>query len=180
MVGCVLLPETNFMSGKFFLDTNILVYAHEPGTGIKHERARGLIEKLWDSGGGVLSTQVLQEVCVTLRRNAAKPWTVEEPRSLILNYAGWQIVVNTPDSVIEALEIEARNRISFWDALIVRAAEKSGPEILYSEDMPDGQVYGSVRVVNPLSQETSAWLAGRFRVLNPNQFYLAGCIPRDL
>ena len=124
------------MSGKFFLDTNILVSAHGPGTGIKHEHARGLIEKLWDAGGGV-------------------PWTVEELRSLILNYADWQIVVNTPDSVIEALEIEARNLISFWDALIVQTAEKSGATILYTEDLSDGQVYGSVRVVNPLSQGTS-------------------------
>jgi len=56
------------MSDKFFVDTNILVYAHDRAAGIKHERARSLIEKLWNSGGGVLSTQVLQELCVNLRR----------------------------------------------------------------------------------------------------------------
>ena len=151
MVGCVPPPETNFMSDKAFLDTNILVYAHEPGTGIKHERARAIIEKLWKTGDGVLSTQVLQELCVNLRRKTAKPWTVEETRNLILDYLDWEIVVNTPNSVIEALAIETRFQISFWDALILHAAESSGAAILYSEDLSDGQTYGSVRVVNPLS-----------------------------
>jgi predicted nucleic acid-binding protein len=155
MVGCVPPPVTNFMSDKGFLDTNILVYAHEPDTGIKHERARALIEKLWISGTGVLSTQVLQELCVNLRRKMARPWTVEETRNLILDYMDWQIMVNTPDSVIEALTIETRFQISFWDALIVHAAERAGAAILYSEDLSDGQTYGSVRVVNPLNDATS-------------------------
>jgi predicted nucleic acid-binding protein len=139
------------MSDKAFLDTNILVYAHEPGTGIKHERAQAIIEKLWETGTGVLSTQVLQELCVSLRRKMARPWTVDETRSLILNYMEWQLVVNTPDSVVEALAIEARYQISFWDALIIHAAESSGAAILYSEDLSDGQTYGAVRVVNPLN-----------------------------
>jgi predicted nucleic acid-binding protein len=140
------------MSDKAFLDTNILVYAHEPATGIKHRRASALIGKLWETGGGVLSTQVLQELCVNLRRKTAKPWTVEETRNLISDYLDWEIVVNTPDSVIEALTIEARYQVSFWDALIIHAAERSGAAILYSEDLSDGQIYGSVRVVNPLNE----------------------------
>jgi predicted nucleic acid-binding protein len=143
------------MSDKAFLDTNILVYAHEPNTGIKHERARTLIDKLWNTGAGVLSTQVLQELCINLRRKMAKPWTVEETRNLILDYMDWQIVVNTPDSVIEALSIETRYQISFWDALIVQSAESSGAAILYSEDFSDGRTYGSVRVVNPLNETAS-------------------------
>jgi predicted nucleic acid-binding protein len=143
------------MSDKAFLDTNILVYAHEPNTGIKHERARALIEKLWNTGTGVLSTQVLQELCVNLRRKMARPWTVEETRNLILDYMNWQIVVNTPNSAIEALAIEANYQVSFWDALIIHAAESSGAAILYSEDLSDGQTYGSVRVVNPLNDAAS-------------------------
>ena len=143
------------MNDKAFLDTNILVYAHEPETGIKHERARALVEKLWNTGAGVLSTQVLQEQCVSLRRKMAKPWTVEETRNLILDYMNWQIVVNTPASVIDALAIEASYQISFWDALIIHAAERSGAAILCSEDFSDGQTFGSVRVVNPLNDEAS-------------------------
>jgi predicted nucleic acid-binding protein len=143
------------MSDKVFLDTNVLVYAHEPSLGIKHDRARALIDKLWNTGDGVLSTQVLQELCVSLRRKMAKPWTVEETRDLILDYMDWQIVVNTPDSVIEALSMETRYQISFWDALIIHAAESSGAAILYSEELSDGQSYGSVRVVNPLTESIS-------------------------
>lgn len=139
------------MSDKAFVDTNILVYAHDLVSGTKNERARTVIEKLWSVGGGVLSTQVLQELCINLRRKALKPLTIEETRSLIEDYTGWEIVVNTQNSVIEALTIEARYQISFWDALIVQAAERSGAAILYSEDLSDGQTYGSVRVVNPLN-----------------------------
>jgi predicted nucleic acid-binding protein len=85
----------------------------------------------------------------------ARPWTVEETRNLILDYINWQIVVNTPDSVIEALAIEANYPISFRDALIVHAAERACAAILYSEDLSDGQTYGSVRVVNPLNDAAS-------------------------
>ncbi|HEV2520954.1 MAG TPA: PIN domain-containing protein [Candidatus Acidoferrales bacterium] len=138
------------MNGKSFVDTNILVYAQDLTAGIKRERARALIEKLWDEGTGVLSTQVLQELCVNLRHKVARPMSSLETRTLIEDYLSWEIVVNTPNSVIEALEIEARHQISFWDALIVHAAEKSGAAILYSEDLSDGQIYGSVRVINPL------------------------------
>lgn len=152
MVGCALPPEMNSMNDRVFLDTNVLIYAHEPGTGIKHERARTLIENLWKTGDGVLSTQVMQELCVNLRHRTAKPWTVEETRNLIFDYMSWHIVVNTPDSITAALEIENRYQISFWDALIIYAAESSGVAILYSEDLSDGQLYGSVRVVNPFAE----------------------------
>jgi|ERR1022692_4203183 predicted nucleic acid-binding protein len=138
------------MADKYFVDTNVLIYAHDRSTGIKHERARQLIESLWMSGQGVLSTQVLQELCVNLRRKVARPLAVDEIRRLIHDYLSWEIVVNTPDAVIQALEIEVRYRTSFWDALILQAAEQSGATILYSEDLAAKQNYGTVRVVNPL------------------------------
>ena len=138
------------MSGKFFVDTNILVYAHDRSTGDKHLRAQALMNRLWDSGEGVLSTQVLQELCFNLRRKAARPLPVSEVRLLIRDYATWEVVTNTPSSILHALDIETRYKISFWDALIVQAAEASGASILYSEDLAKGKSYGAVRVVNPL------------------------------
>jgi predicted nucleic acid-binding protein len=138
------------MSDRCFLDTNILVYAHDRSAGAKHSRARQLVEDLWNSGLGVLSTQVLQELCVSVRRKASRPLSVEEARRLLEDYLSWEIVINTPASVIQALELEARYKISFWDALIIQAAESSGAGILYSEDLASQQSYGSVRVVNPL------------------------------
>jgi predicted nucleic acid-binding protein len=71
-------------------------------------------------------------------------------RKLIEDYSTWEIVVNTAESVLDALDIELRHKISFWDALIVQAAGSCGAEVLYSEDLADGQTYGGVRVVNPL------------------------------
>lgn len=138
------------MSDKFFVDTNILVYAHDSTQGAKHERARALLQRLWESGDGVLSTQVLQEFCINLRRKSARPPSVEETRKLVEDYSTWDIVVNTAESVLQALDIESRYQVSFWDALIVQAATSSEATIIYSEDMADGQTYGAVRVVNPL------------------------------
>ena len=138
------------MGDKFFVDTNILIYAHDTSAGLKHARARQLVETLWDTGEGVLSTQVLHEVCVNLRRKVAKPPSVDDLRRLIQDYLSWEIVVNSPQSVIQALEIEVRYKISYWDALVLQAAESSGATTLYSEDLADGQRYGVVQVVNPL------------------------------
>lgn len=138
------------MSAKFFVDTNILLYAHDRTTGAKHLRARKLLEELWEAGNGVLSTQVLQELCFNLRRKAANPLPADEVRLLISEYSTWEVVTNTPESILRALDIEARFKTSFWDALILQAAEESGATILYSEDLAAGQRYGIVQVVNPL------------------------------
>jgi len=138
------------MADKCFVDTNILIYAHDRLAGYRHERAQRLVQSLWDNGQGVLSTQVLQELCVNLRRKLTRPLPIEEIRLLIRDYLSWEIVVNTPDAVVQALEIEVRYKTSFWDALILQAAEQSGAAILYSEDLATGQRYGGVQVVNPL------------------------------
>jgi predicted nucleic acid-binding protein len=114
-----------------------------------------LIEKLWNSGAGVLSTQVLQELCVNLRRKTAQPLSIEQTRRLLQDYLSWEIVVNTPESVMEALAIEYRYKISFWEALVIQAAGTSGATIIYSEDLADGQTYGLLRVVNPLNRSDS-------------------------
>jgi predicted nucleic acid-binding protein len=139
------------MAQKYFVDTNILIYAHDRSAGVKHDRARRTVEELWNSGGGVLSTQVLQELGINLRRKVAKPLPVDEVRQLIEDYLSWEVVVNTPESVLQALEIEVRHKISFWDALVLQAAESAGAEVLYSEDLTSGHHYGTIQVVNPLA-----------------------------
>jgi predicted nucleic acid-binding protein len=138
------------MADKYFVDTNILIYAHDRSTGIKHERARQLIEGLWASDQGVLSTQVLQELCVNLHRKIARPLPIEEIRRLIQDYLSWEIVINTGEAVVQALDLQARYKTSFWDALILQAAEESGAAVLYSEDLATDQNYGSIHVVDPL------------------------------
>lgn len=135
---------------KYFVDTNILIYAHDRDAGVKHERAQQLLEGLWSTGQGVLSTQVLQELCVNLRRRVRQPLSAEEIRKVIEDYLSWEVVVNTPQSILAALEVEERYKLSYWDALILQAAESCGAGVLYSEDLNAGQRYGAVEVVNPL------------------------------
>jgi len=138
------------MSDKFFVDTNILIYAHDTSAGLKHQRARTLLEHLWSSGEGVVSTQVLQELCISLRRKVSRPLPVDEVRELIQDYLAWEVVTNTPESILRAFDIEMRYKTSFRDALILQAAESSGAAILYSEELAREERYGAVEVVNPL------------------------------
>lgn len=138
------------MSDKYFVDTNILMYAHDAAGGVKHERAKALVEELWRDQSGVVSTQILQELVVNLRRKSEKPLGAKATRDIVADYLSWQVVVNGGDSILAALELEERYQISFWDALVIQAAHASGATVLYSEDLSHGQMYGSVRVVNPL------------------------------
>jgi predicted nucleic acid-binding protein len=143
------------MSARCFVDTNILIYAHDHSAGVKHRLAKSLIEFLWDSGAGVLSTQVLQELCINLRRKTAHPPSLGEVRRIIHDYLSWEVVVNSPESILRALDFEARYKISFWDALIIQSAASSGATILYSEDLAHGQRYGPLRLVNPFLEPFS-------------------------
>jgi predicted nucleic acid-binding protein len=137
------------MSDRYFVDTNILMYAHDAAAGDKHHRAKALVENLWQTRSGVVSTQVLQELAVNLRRKAKKPLDARATREIVSDYLTWRVVVNGGDSILEALDIEGRHKVSFWDALVIQAAQAAGAEVLYSEDLSDGQQYGTVRVRNP-------------------------------
>jgi predicted nucleic acid-binding protein len=139
------------MSARYFVDTNILMYAHDTSAAEKHERAKALLEDLWRDRSGVVSTQVLQELSVNLRKKARRPLAAKATRDVVADYLTWQVIVNGGESILEAIDLEMRYQISFWDALIVQAAQSSGADVLYSEDLADRQQYGSVRVINPLS-----------------------------
>jgi predicted nucleic acid-binding protein len=138
------------MSGKCFVDTDILIYAHDRSTGVKHLRAQMLLEQLWTSGWGVISTQVIEELCIHLCRNATNPLPIEEVCLLIRDYSTWEVVPHTPASIQEALDIVLRHKVPFLDALILEATERSGASILYSEHLATTHRYGAVQVVNPL------------------------------
>jgi predicted nucleic acid-binding protein len=141
------------MSDRYFVDTNVLMYAHDAAAGAKHARTAALLERLWRNRSGVISTQVLQELSVNLRKKVARPLDSRTVREMVSDYLTWHVVVNGGDAILEALEIEARYQVSFRDALIIQAAEAAGAAVLYSEDLADGQRYGSVQVVNPLAED---------------------------
>lgn len=134
---------------KTFVDTNILVYAYDRGAGPRHDRAQNLLQTLWEQGQGALSTQVLQEFYVNVRRKAVNPITAKQARSLVTDYLAWNPVVNDGVAVLEAIDLEQRYKLSFWDSMIVVAAMKSGAATLCSEDFSHGQKFGTVQVVNP-------------------------------
>jgi len=135
------------MSARCFIDTNILIYGHETPAGEKHVRARELLEQLWREGQGVISTQVLQEFCVNVIRKSRSPVSFAELSSTVRDLMKWEVVTNQAAGVLRALQIQ--DRYGIWDALIVHSAEVSKTAVLYSEDLSDGQMYGTVRVVNP-------------------------------
>ena len=145
------LPAMNFMSGKCFVDTNVLVYVYDLSAGVKCSRAQELTSELWDLRKGVVSTQVLQELYIALRRRLKIPVSIADASGIVRDYFEWEVVINGRDSIIRAAELEARYKISFWDGLILQAAELAGADLMYSEDLSHGQIYGNVKVLNPFT-----------------------------
>jgi predicted nucleic acid-binding protein len=82
------------------MPSSVLMYAHDSAAGTKHDRARKLVERLWDEGTGVVSTQVLEELCVNLRRKLARPLPVDDVRQLVQDYLSWEVVGYTPESIL--------------------------------------------------------------------------------
>jgi len=137
------------MKGKTFVDTNILVYAHDLDAGAKHEAARELVSQLWESKQGVLSTQVIQELYVTLTKKIPKPLDKLTARGIIKRYFTWDISINDSEIILQASEIEEGYKISFWDALIVAAAFAQNSDIILTEDLNHGQYIEGIFIKNP-------------------------------
>ena len=132
-----------------FLDTNILVYAHDVQAGDRHAKARDLVLDFWrrDEQPSV-STQVLQELYNALRKKGIR---AQDAREAVEDYTKWPVVGSDARLVLAAAEAVERWQIHLYDALILEAARRAGATTVYSEDMGDGQDYGGVRVVNPLN-----------------------------
>ncbi|MFQ5756436.1 MAG: PIN domain-containing protein [Acidiferrobacterales bacterium] len=137
------------MKGRSFIDTNILIYAHDLDAGPKHERAAAVMREAWEDELGMLSTQVLQEFYVNITRKIPAPISPSRARGILNNYLAWQIEVNGPNTILHASEIEERYQLSFWDSMIVAAAARGGAERILTEDLNHGQVIEGVRIENP-------------------------------
>src|ERR1700687_3728857 len=122
------------MSARIFVDTNILIYAHDVDAGAKHEMAKSVLRALWSQRSGVLSMQVLQEFYVNVTRKIASPLPKDVARLVVNSYAVW-CIETTPAEIMMAFRIEDESRIGFWDALIVAAAAKSGAVRNLSENL---------------------------------------------
>jgi predicted nucleic acid-binding protein len=132
-----------------FVDTNVLVYAYDQSAGEKYRSAMTLMERLWNSGDGVLSSQVLQEFYVTVTSKIPRPITSRRAREIISDLGTWTVAALEVADIVNASELSERHRLNFWDALILAAAQREDVEILWSEDFNHGQNYGGVIVRNP-------------------------------
>jgi predicted nucleic acid-binding protein len=138
------------MSDVVFVDSNILIYAHDADAGIKRDRAVEKLRQLWDSGGGRMSVQVLQEFYVNVTKKLATPVAHSTAREVVSSYGAWVLEPTTPVTVTRAIDIAALAQIQFRDALIVASAEQADATHLYSEDLNSGQTIVGVKIVNPL------------------------------
>jgi predicted nucleic acid-binding protein len=137
------------MTGNAFVDSNILIYAHDVDAGAKQKRAADLLRDLWSTRAGRLSTQVLQEFYVNVTQKIKAPLNQNAAREVIRTYTPWVRSWITPATVVRASEIGEIWKVSFWDAMILAAAEQNEAAQLFSEDLNHGEVIAGVRVVNP-------------------------------
>ena len=136
------------MKGEF-LDTNVLVYAHDATAGEKRRRAAELVIRLGREQRGFLSVQVLTEFLVTVTRKIPHPLSLEAAAQLVDDFATWEVFRPCAQDVGQAARIADRYDISPWDALIIHAAAQMNAGIVWTEDLNHGQTYEGVVVKNP-------------------------------
>jgi predicted nucleic acid-binding protein len=138
------------MNDKTFVDTNVLIYAHDVDAKAKHEAAKRVLRELWSERTGVLSPQVLQEFYVNVTRKIPHPVPKEAARLVVSSYAIW-CIDTTPAEIAAAFRIEDESRMGFWDAPIVASALKGGASRILSEDLNPGQTIAGIRIENPFA-----------------------------
>ena len=137
------------MTEAVFVDTNVLVYVRDRTDEEKQRRAAEWMAALWEERTGRLSAQVLQEYYVTLTRKLDPPRPREDVREDVASLRAWQPLAPDHETFEVAWEIEDRFGLSWWDALIVAAAQRAGCPWLLTEDLQDGQTILGVRVIDP-------------------------------
>ena len=136
---------------KYFIDTNVLIYAYDVSAGKKHETARGIVVDLWRLGMGMLSLQVLQEFFVNITKKVSKPLEIQAAKEIVRDLLKWDIVIPDGDSILEGIEIHSRFHFSFWDSMILQAALKGGASALLSEDLVEGRIIDALKIINPFA-----------------------------
>ena len=137
------------MSGREFIDTNILIYADDARDPSKRDRARELIRTLMQDRRGVLSLQVLQEYFAAATRKLGMNSQDAKRRAVL--YSRFDTVTLAPMDLFAAIDLHRLHRLSIWDSLIVRAALNGNCTILHTEDLSSGQVVESLTVSNPFA-----------------------------
>jgi predicted nucleic acid-binding protein len=134
-------------ANRFFTDTNILLYALDPADPVKRAQARLWLDALWRFGSGSLSWQVLHEFYVNGHRKLK--WPEPELRKTVELFATWRPIENSVGLIQRAWFWMDDSQTSFWDSLILAAAERAGCPFLLSEDFQAGRRYGPITIVSP-------------------------------
>lgn len=135
------------MTAKCFVDTNVIVYAHDLGAGEKNKIAAAKLQELWKQDiPPSISIQVLQEVCAVLIK---KGMPAGELGELMEDLLQWNVIANDQNILLEGLRLQRKLKLSIWDSFIVAAAKKSGARYIISEDLSHRQEYEGMRVINP-------------------------------
>lgn len=134
-----------------FLDTNVLVYAHDRSAGEKYRRAINLLEQLASRENGALSIQVLQEFFVTVTTRLPKPLPVHDAAAIVSDLGALATHAPGVTDVLAAIDIHDRLQVSFWDAMILRSASVLRCAVVWSEDLPHGRRYDDLEVRNPFT-----------------------------
>jgi predicted nucleic acid-binding protein len=137
--------------GKVFVDTNILVYAYDSSAGDKHKMAVELMSRLWASGDGIISSQVLQEFFVCVTRKIVKPLDVRTAKEIVKDLLKWKTVIVTGEILLEAIDILSVHKSSFWDSMIIASAIEGGARTILSEDLSNNQLIKGITIRNPFS-----------------------------
>ena len=137
--------------GRQFVDTNVLIYAHDASAGVKHERAKQLMARLWANGTGCLSVQVLQEFYVNVTLKVRRPLDPETARRRVEDLSYWVVHSPTAEDVVEAIRLHQMAHLSFWDAMIIVSARRLECRILWSEDLNSGQIIDGLAISNPFT-----------------------------
>jgi predicted nucleic acid-binding protein len=135
------------MNDRYFIDSNILVYANDRSSPDKQRRAKAIIKDALTSRAACLSTQVLQEFFVVATRKASLP--PSNARAQILVFSDLDTVIIDAQLVISAIDCHIIHHISFWDALIIKSAAAAGCQRLLTENLNHGQVIDGVKIENP-------------------------------
>lgn len=135
---------------KAFVDTSVLVYQFDSTDELKRSKARSLVRELVSDNRGVISSQVIQEFMNVALRKFRLPMTANELEDIARDLLGPLCEhFPTTEFYLRALKLHDGASLSFYDALIVQAAQDLGCDVLYSEDFQDGQIIGSLKIVNP-------------------------------
>jgi predicted nucleic acid-binding protein len=138
------------MSGKAFLDTNIFVYSYDPDEPRKQALAHDLIKATTDEQEAVISYQVIHEFFNVVFRKAAVRMTFADGQQTLGGlFTRMTIIPSSLALISEAIRIQERFRLSWYDSLIVSAAQYAGCSTLYSEDLQHGQQFGAMTVLDP-------------------------------